>query len=80
MIFGTASWNVSLEPTGIRDQLPEPKGRGRQYGEGIVAFLRDFYLPGLVHGDYNSNRLKKGVPSWTQVQSVEVRCRPAPAL
>jgi sterol desaturase/sphingolipid hydroxylase (fatty acid hydroxylase superfamily) len=34
MIFGTASWNATPEPTGIRDQLSTPEGRNRNYGEG----------------------------------------------
>ncbi|WP_114238251.1 sterol desaturase family protein [Dyella sp. C9] len=34
MLFGTASWNATLEPTGIRDQLAPPAGGQRSYGEG----------------------------------------------
>jgi sterol desaturase/sphingolipid hydroxylase (fatty acid hydroxylase superfamily) len=35
MLFGTASWNRAVEPTGIRDQLPTPLGGGRNYGRGF---------------------------------------------
>lgn len=35
MLFGTASWNAMVEPTGIRDQLPLPDGKGRSYGDGF---------------------------------------------
>jgi sterol desaturase/sphingolipid hydroxylase (fatty acid hydroxylase superfamily) len=34
MMFKTASWDASLEPTGIRDQLPPPEGRLHDYGDG----------------------------------------------
>lgn len=37
MLFKTASWNRAVEPTGIRDQLPAPYGRGRDYGMGMWA-------------------------------------------
>jgi sterol desaturase/sphingolipid hydroxylase (fatty acid hydroxylase superfamily) len=37
MLFKTASWNRAVEPTGIRDQLPAPAGRGRNYGMGMWA-------------------------------------------
>ncbi|MGV7241160.1 sterol desaturase family protein, partial [uncultured Caballeronia sp.] len=37
MLFKTASWNRAVEPTGIRDQLPAPDGRGRDYGMGMWA-------------------------------------------
>jgi sterol desaturase/sphingolipid hydroxylase (fatty acid hydroxylase superfamily) len=37
MMLGTASWNRTLEPTGIRDQLPAPHGDGRPYGQGLLA-------------------------------------------
>jgi sterol desaturase/sphingolipid hydroxylase (fatty acid hydroxylase superfamily) len=37
MLFRTASWNPELEPTGIREQLPVPQGRGVNYGEGLMA-------------------------------------------
>jgi len=37
MLFKTASWNRAVEPTGIRDQLPAPAGRGRDYGMGMWA-------------------------------------------
>ena len=32
MMFGTASWNRTVEPTGIREQI-----EGRSYGDGFVA-------------------------------------------
>lgn len=32
MMFGTASWNSTVEPTGIREQI-----EGRSYGDGFVA-------------------------------------------
>jgi len=35
MVFGTAEFHGALEPTGIRDQLPPPQGRGHDYGEGF---------------------------------------------
>jgi sterol desaturase/sphingolipid hydroxylase (fatty acid hydroxylase superfamily) len=37
MLFRTASWSRSIEPTGIRDQLPAPEGLGRNYGMGMWA-------------------------------------------
>ena len=37
MLFRTASWERTVEPTGIRDQLPAPEGRSRRYGRGVVA-------------------------------------------
>ncbi|WP_431312768.1 sterol desaturase family protein [Roseateles agri] len=37
MMLGTASWNRTVEPTGIRDQLPPPQGSARSYGEGLLA-------------------------------------------
>ncbi|WP_118180059.1 sterol desaturase family protein [Paraburkholderia phosphatilytica] len=37
MMFGTASWNREVEPTGIRDQLAAPQGTARSYGEGVLA-------------------------------------------
>jgi sterol desaturase/sphingolipid hydroxylase (fatty acid hydroxylase superfamily) len=37
MLFRTASWNPVVEPTGIRDQLPAPRGPGRSYGNGLIA-------------------------------------------
>jgi sterol desaturase/sphingolipid hydroxylase (fatty acid hydroxylase superfamily) len=37
MLFRTASWERTVEPTGIRDQLPAPQGRSRRYGTGVVA-------------------------------------------
>jgi len=33
IVFGTAEFRRALEPTGIRDQLPPPQGRGHDYGE-----------------------------------------------
>ncbi|WP_109126321.1 sterol desaturase family protein [Dyella sp. C11] len=37
MLFRTASWDATVEPTGIRDQLPRPDGSHRTYGEGWWA-------------------------------------------
>ena len=37
MIFGTADYSPRVEPTGIRDQLAEPDGIGRDYGRGFWA-------------------------------------------
>jgi sterol desaturase/sphingolipid hydroxylase (fatty acid hydroxylase superfamily) len=37
MMFRTASWNPTVEETGIRDQLPAPQGSGRSYGDGLIA-------------------------------------------
>ncbi|WP_287495792.1 sterol desaturase family protein [Pandoraea sp. CB10b_02] len=37
MLFRTASWERTVEPTGIRDQLPAPHGRSRRYGTGVVS-------------------------------------------
>jgi sterol desaturase/sphingolipid hydroxylase (fatty acid hydroxylase superfamily) len=37
MMFRTASWNPAPEPTGIRDQLPAPQGRGLDYGRGVIG-------------------------------------------
>ena len=37
LIFGTADFRPTVEPTGIRDQLPAPAGRGRDYGRGFWA-------------------------------------------
>ncbi|CAG9202666.1 Fatty acid hydroxylase [Paraburkholderia tropica] len=37
VMFRTASWDKTLEPTGIRDQLPAPQGKGVNYGEGLMA-------------------------------------------
>jgi sterol desaturase/sphingolipid hydroxylase (fatty acid hydroxylase superfamily) len=37
MLFKTASWDRSVEPTGITDQLANAKGPGRAYGEGVWA-------------------------------------------
>lgn len=33
--FGTADFSRRIEATGIRDQLPQPLGRGRDYGSGF---------------------------------------------
>ncbi|MPN63608.1 hypothetical protein SDC9_211372 [bioreactor metagenome] len=33
--FGTADFSRRIEATGIRDQLPQPLGRGRDYGAGF---------------------------------------------
>jgi sterol desaturase/sphingolipid hydroxylase (fatty acid hydroxylase superfamily) len=35
MLFGTADYRPGVEPTGIRDQLPAPDGRAREYGRGF---------------------------------------------
>jgi sterol desaturase/sphingolipid hydroxylase (fatty acid hydroxylase superfamily) len=35
VLFGTADFRRTIEPTGIRDQLPPPQGRGHDYGEGF---------------------------------------------
>jgi sterol desaturase/sphingolipid hydroxylase (fatty acid hydroxylase superfamily) len=35
IVFGTAEFRRAVEPTGIRDQLPPPHGRERDYGEGF---------------------------------------------
>jgi len=37
MLFGSASWDARVKPTGIADQLPAPAGSGRDYGGGIWA-------------------------------------------
>lgn len=37
LLFGTADFRREVEPTGIRDQLPAPGGRGRDYGRGFWA-------------------------------------------
>ncbi|RKP50308.1 sterol desaturase family protein [Pararobbsia silviterrae] len=37
MLFGTASWVETLEPTGIRDQLPAADGTARDYGRGLFS-------------------------------------------
>lgn len=33
--FGTADFDRTIEPTGVRDQLPSPAGSGRDYGRGF---------------------------------------------
>jgi sterol desaturase/sphingolipid hydroxylase (fatty acid hydroxylase superfamily) len=35
ILFGTADFSRTFEPTGIRDQLPQPDGIGRDYGSGF---------------------------------------------
>ena len=35
IVFGTADYRCAIEPTGIRDQLPPPQGRGHDYGDGF---------------------------------------------
>lgn len=35
IVFGTADRRCTIEPTGIRDQLPPPQGARRDYGEGF---------------------------------------------
>jgi sterol desaturase/sphingolipid hydroxylase (fatty acid hydroxylase superfamily) len=37
VLFGTADFRPAVESTGIRDQLPAPQGRGRDYGRGFWA-------------------------------------------
>ena len=37
MLFGTAVFAESYHPTGIRDQLPPPLGKGHDYGAGFFA-------------------------------------------
>lgn len=37
MMFRTVSWVSTVEPTGIRDQLPVPHGARRSYGDGLIA-------------------------------------------
>lgn len=37
LLFGTADYRHGVEPTGIRDQLPPPGGRSREYGQGFWA-------------------------------------------
>ena len=37
MLFGTADYGRTIEPTGIRDQLPQPAGQERDYGRGFWA-------------------------------------------
>lgn len=37
MLFGTADFRRDVEATGVRDQLPAPDGRGRDYGDGFWA-------------------------------------------
>lgn len=36
-LFGTADFNATVPPTGIRDQLPAPEGSARDYGRGFWA-------------------------------------------
>lgn len=35
VLFGSADFRRTVEPTGIRDQLPGPAGQGRDYGDGF---------------------------------------------
>ncbi len=35
LMFGTADYRRSIEPTGIRDQLPPPEGSAHDYGRGF---------------------------------------------
>ncbi|MBY4730572.1 sterol desaturase family protein [Cupriavidus pauculus] len=37
MLFRTAVFTQSYYPTGIRDQMPPPTGRGRNYGAGFLS-------------------------------------------
>ncbi|WP_347557636.1 sterol desaturase family protein [Robbsia sp. KACC 23696] len=37
MLFRTAVWTRTVEPTGIRDQLPDGGMPGRSYGQGVIA-------------------------------------------
>lgn len=37
MLFRTANFSSEYYPTGIRDQMPPPTGKGRNYGAGFVA-------------------------------------------
>jgi sterol desaturase/sphingolipid hydroxylase (fatty acid hydroxylase superfamily) len=37
VLFGTADFRREVEATGIRDQLPAPQGRNRDYGTGFWA-------------------------------------------
>lgn len=37
MLFRTAVWTKTVEPTGIRDQLPDAGAPGRSYGNGVIA-------------------------------------------
>jgi sterol desaturase/sphingolipid hydroxylase (fatty acid hydroxylase superfamily) len=37
MLFGTAVYTDVYHPTGIRDQMAPPAGRGRSYGEGFLS-------------------------------------------
>ena len=37
MLFRTAVFTDVYYPTGIRDQLPPPTGRGRNYGGGFLS-------------------------------------------
>jgi sterol desaturase/sphingolipid hydroxylase (fatty acid hydroxylase superfamily) len=37
ILFRTARFGTSFEPTGVRDQLPPPLGTGRDYGQGFWA-------------------------------------------
>jgi sterol desaturase/sphingolipid hydroxylase (fatty acid hydroxylase superfamily) len=37
MMFGSADWTHGTEPTGIREELPAPRGNGRSYGKGVLG-------------------------------------------
>lgn len=37
MLFGTAVFTDRYYPTGIRDQMPPPAGKGRDYGAGFLS-------------------------------------------
>ena len=62
ILFRTVSWDKTVEPTGIRDQLPAPEGSGEIYGDGLLAQQwygltrvyarlrgRRSYAPGVPH-------------------------------
>ena len=53
MLFGTASWDRTVEPTGIRSQLPEPQGSGRCYGDGL--WTQQWLAFGRIIGRLHSN-------------------------
>lgn len=40
IMFGTANFGKTFEVTGVRDQLPAPEGKGRDYGQGFWAQQR----------------------------------------
>ena len=56
MLFRTVSWERTVEPTGIRSQLPEPQGSSRCYGDGLwtqqwLAFGR---IAGRLHRNHSA--------------------------